>query len=95
MMQANFEFRSGDRQIKQTRDILRKSRASGSAGDRSEEWNVVTNILNNTSTTTVPERRGMQRFKPFSKLTNYGTMIIKGNDNIPQKKPAPNSLHNR
>ncbi|MBC9798188.1 DUF2778 domain-containing protein [Sinomicrobium weinanense] len=48
-----------------------------SVGDRQEEWDVIMEILNTTSTTTVPERRGKQGWNPFSRLTRYGVMIIK------------------
>ena len=57
-----------------------------SQGDRQEEWNVVTEILNTTSTTTVPEKRGKQGWNPFSWLTNYGTVRVIGEDKIPTKK---------
>ncbi len=57
-----------------------------SEGDRKEEWNVVNEILNNTSTTTAPERRGDQKWNPFSWLTNYGTVKVIGEDKIPTKK---------
>lgn len=57
-----------------------------SKGSRQEEWNVVTEILNTTSTTTVPERRGNQKWNPFSWLTNYGTLKVIGEDKIPTKK---------
>jgi|GEM_PF-1430228 len=49
-------------------------------------WDVITSILNSTSTNTVSEKRGMQWLNPFSKLTRYGTMEIKGKDKIPFKK---------
>ena len=48
-------------------------------------WEVVTSILNNTSTKTVPERRGSQRLNPFSRLTKYGTMQVTGQDRTPSK----------
>lgn len=35
---------------------------------------------------TVPEKRGWQWLNPFSKLTKYGTMQVKGVDKIPLKK---------
>jgi hypothetical protein len=54
--------------------------------DRQGEWNVVTEILNTTSTTTVPERRGNQSWNPFSWLTNYGTVKVTGEDKIQTKK---------
>ena len=57
-----------------------------SKDDRTEEWKVVTKILNTTSTTTVPEKRGNQSWNPFSSLTNYGTIEVTGEDNIPWKK---------
>ena len=61
-----------------------------SAGDRSEEWNVVSDILNNTSTNTVKEKRGNQWLNPNSKLKNYGTIKVTGEDNIPQKQTTTN-----
>ncbi len=48
-----------------------------STGDRQEEWDVIMEILNTTSKTRVPERRGNQGWNPFSHLTRYGVMIIK------------------
>ncbi|MDY3529839.1 hypothetical protein PG593_08630 [Riemerella anatipestifer] len=57
-----------------------------SQGDRQKEWNVVTEILNSTSTTTVPEKRGKQGWNPFSWLTKYGTVRVIGEDKIPTKK---------
>jgi hypothetical protein len=49
-------------------------------------WDVVSSILNSTSTTTVPERRGKQWLNPWSNLTKYGTMEVKGENKIPYKK---------
>ena len=57
-----------------------------SQGDRQEVRNVVTEILNTTSTTTVPEKRGNQKWNPLSWLTNYGTVRVIGEDKIPTKK---------
>jgi len=48
-------------------------------------WDVVTLILNSTSTTIVSEKRGRQWLNPFSKLIRYGTMEVKGADKIPYK----------
>ena len=48
-------------------------------------WAVVSSILNSTSTTTVSEKRGKQWLNPFSKLTRYGTLEVKGADKIPFK----------
>lgn len=56
-----------------------------SQGDRQAEWSVVTEILNTTSTTTVPEKRGKQGLNPFSWLTNYGIIKVMGEDKIPTK----------
>ena len=50
-----------------------------------ESWNVVNSILNTTSTTTVKEKRGNQWLLPWSNLTKYGTMEVKGADKIPYK----------
>ena len=54
--------------------------------DAQAVWDVVTSILNSTSTTTVPEKRGKQWLNPFSKLTKYGTMEVIGDDKIPYKQ---------
>jgi len=54
--------------------------------DAQASWNVVTSILNSTSTTTVSEKRGKQWLNPWSNLTRYGTMEVKGADKIPLKK---------
>ncbi|GAB0155013.1 hypothetical protein CHRYSEOSP005_02730 [Chryseobacterium sp. Alg-005] len=56
-----------------------------SQGDRKQEWDIISNALETSKTTTVPERRGRQRWNPFSTLTNYGTLRVIGKDKIPQK----------
>ncbi len=61
-----------------------------SAEDRTAEWNVVSDMLDNTSKTTVKEKRGYQWLNPNSKLTNYGTIKVTGEDNIPQKQTTTN-----
>ena len=48
-------------------------------------WEVVSSILNSTSTTTVAEKRGKQWLNPFSRLTKYGILEVKGADIIPFK----------
>lgn len=48
-------------------------------------WAIISTTLHSTSTTSVPEKRGRQWLNPFSELTKFGTMIIKGNDTIPIK----------
>ena len=48
-------------------------------------WDVVSSVLNSTSTSSVPERRGLQRFNPISRLTKYGTMRVQGQDRTPSK----------
>ena len=50
-----------------------------------KSWNVLTNILKKTSSTTVNDRRGRQWLNPFSRLTRYGTLIVVGTDNLPSK----------
>jgi hypothetical protein len=60
-----------------------------SSSDRDLEWNVITQIFSNTSTTNIPDRQGRQKLNPFSQRTNYGTMEVKGTT-INSKK-APNS----
>jgi hypothetical protein len=58
--------------------------------DAQKNWNVVTSIMNTTSTTTVKENRGKQWLNPWSKLTKYGTMQVTGADKIPYKpQPKP------
>ena len=49
-------------------------------------WDAVTTIFNTTSRYTVPEKRGWQWLNPFSRLTKYGTMVVKGVDKTPYKK---------
>ena len=56
--------------------------------DAQATWNVVTSIMNSTSTTTVPEKRGKQWLNPFSRLTKYGTIEVIGDDKIPHKQKA-------
>ena len=46
--------------------------------DRDGEWNVLVQILENTSTMPVPEMRGRQYLNPFSYRTKYGTMHVVG-----------------
>ena len=53
--------------------------------DSQANWDVVSEILNNTSTTTVKDKRGNQWLNPSSKLTKYGTMHVIGADKIPYK----------
>lgn len=53
--------------------------------DAQDSWDVLTSILNSTSTTTISEKRGRQWLNPFSTLTKYGIMVVKGIDNIPYK----------
>lgn len=53
--------------------------------DSQTSFNVVTSILNTTSTTSVKEKRGNQWLVPWSDLTKYGTMEVKGADKIPYK----------
>lgn len=57
-----------------------------SKDDRTEEWGVVSKILENTTTETVPEQRGRQGWNPFSWLTKFGTLTVIGEDKIPTKK---------
>lgn len=54
--------------------------------DRSEEWDVVKQILNTTSTTTVPKREGKQKYNPFSTRKKYGTVKVIGKDKVKSKK---------
>lgn len=54
--------------------------------DRTEEWNVVQAIFENTSTTTVNDRRGYQWANPNSRLTVFGKMIVSGSDQVPIKQ---------
>jgi len=55
----------------------------------SSDKGFISKILESTSTTTVPEKRGMQWLNPFSTLTNYGTMKVKGEDNTPPTPKDP------
>lgn len=57
-----------------------------SVEDRKEEWSIIKGAIEGTTTTTVPEKRGRQKWNPFSKLTNYGTLTVKGDDRVPEKK---------
>jgi len=57
--------------------------------DRSKEWTIITKIMENTSTTNVPEKRGYQWLNPFSTLINFGTMKVIGEDKIPTKPKEP------
>ncbi|PQL91275.1 RHS repeat-associated core domain-containing protein [Apibacter adventoris] len=57
-----------------------------SVEDRKEEWSIIKGAIEGTTTTTVPEKRGRQKWNPFSKLTNYGTLTVKGDDKVPEKK---------
>lgn len=42
--------------------------------DRIQEWSIITNILNSTTTETVPEKRGSQGWNPFYWLANFGIL---------------------
>ncbi|WP_372473448.1 RHS repeat domain-containing protein [Capnocytophaga sp. ARDL2] len=53
--------------------------------NRYEEWEVLTKILDSTTTSTVPEKRGRQRWNIFSKRIKYGTVEVIGKDNIETK----------
>ena len=53
--------------------------------DAQESWDVLSSIMNSTSTTVVSEKRGRQWLNPFSKLTRYGVMVVKGTDKTPKK----------
>ena len=50
-----------------------------------KSWNVLSNILNKTSATTVNDKRGHQWMNPLSRLTRYGTLKVIGTDNLPSK----------
>jgi hypothetical protein len=54
--------------------------------DRTREWNTITQVLESTTTETVPEKRGNQGWNPLSWLTKFGTMTVTGKDNTPIKK---------
>ena len=56
-----------------------------SKDESQKSWNVLTNILNKTSATSVNDRRGHQWINPFSRLTRYGTLRVIGTDNLPSK----------
>jgi len=45
-----------------------------SATSRDKEWGLVEQILNTTSTSSVPNRVGRQKYNPFSSQVKYGTM---------------------
>ncbi|HZH88778.1 MAG TPA: RHS repeat-associated core domain-containing protein [Chitinophagaceae bacterium] len=53
-----------------------------SQGSRDDEWNVLETILNNTSKTSVPKREGNQKYVPFTSRLKYGTIKVRGEDNI-------------
>jgi len=48
--------------------------------DYGARWDVLTNIFNQTSTTEVKEKRGYQKYNPFSYLTLYGRLVVIGGD---------------
>ena len=51
--------------------------------DAQEIWNVIDAIFKSTSKTRVKEKRGRQGWVPWSRLVRYGTLKVKGVDNIP------------
>ncbi|MCU7616201.1 DUF2778 domain-containing protein [Chryseobacterium sp. PBS4-4] len=59
-----------------------------SQGSREDEWNIISGAINSTETETVKEKRGKQKWNPFSWLTNYGTLKVTGTDKVPAKKPG-------
>jgi RHS repeat-associated protein len=54
--------------------------------ERSEEWNVLSEIIKSTSNQQVPKREGSQKFIPFTSRTQYGVVTVKGEDNVPLKQ---------
>jgi hypothetical protein len=60
--------------------------------NRENEWNLITEIFNSTSTTKVPDRQGSEKFKPSSTRTNYGTMTVTGSSINPNPRPEKKSL---
>ena len=46
--------------------------------DRDFEWGVIQNIMDTTSTKDVPDRKGRERFNPFSTRKRFGTMKVMG-----------------
>ena len=52
-----------------------------------KSWQVLSQILNSTSRTTTKEKRGKwQKYLPWSKLQVYGTLVVKGKDNVKIQK---------
>ncbi|WP_188112278.1 RHS repeat-associated core domain-containing protein, partial [Aquimarina sp. RZ0] len=54
--------------------------------NRQKEWNVLERIIQNTSRTTVPEKRGRQGLNPFSTVKRFGTITVSGQNPNAQKK---------
>ena len=46
--------------------------------DAEKKWETLTNIFSATTTIQVGEKRGKQRYNPFSKLTYYGILFVVG-----------------
>ena len=57
-----------------------------SKDNRVDEWEVLSEIINNTSSETVKEKRGNQSKNPFSYLKKYGEVKVTGEDNVPLKQ---------
>ncbi|MET2996952.1 MULTISPECIES: RHS repeat-associated core domain-containing protein [Flavobacterium] len=62
---------------------LCKDDPSMTVEERAEEWNIVNQAINNTKTEEVPDRRGKQKYVPFTTQIKYGTL------EVIDEKPAP------
>ena len=55
-------------------------------GDRTDEWSALKSAIEGTTTSSVPEKRGNQKWNAFSWLIKYGTLKVIGEDKVPEKK---------
>jgi hypothetical protein len=59
---------------------------------RSQEWSIINQAINNTKTEVVPDNRGMQKYNPFSTQIKFGTLKVI--ETAPVATPTPVKPHN-
>jgi hypothetical protein len=55
---------------------INKDNSELSPEQRAMEWTIINDVINNTTSEQVPDRRGMQKYKPFTKQTKFGTLEV-------------------
>jgi RHS repeat-associated protein len=67
---------------------INKNDPNLSVDQRAQEWDIISNAINNTKTEQVPDNRGKQKYVPGSTQTKFGTLKII--DKKPVVKAATN-----